>query len=531
MSDSHLPYPDREARFAPPNPLRGSTESICPSRPNTPLPELPNDSSFREDDPLDPTEQQPSRNPNLVASYERTPGPTSQDEFVHLSATPVNRDSIQVTFPNYTSQARSCPFRLFDCAYFLRTGELALWQFNDLSLQVKVATPRFEEIKTWMDFNRVYWVTVSYDTSNGPLPVDSEGTDVRIRSDVLKELCKIVINRFKMRFLWLDKLCVFQHSTKEVCRWRMPAHVKWAFGLAKGTFFLPNGLNQMFPSMHGGKYPVPDCTSDLAVSFRIFLELAFNDNLRDVIIPLTYPLDASHPEQGHPSTSTNSAETYTPDYQVFHVLLKDILKEAISDGVPEVGDASPMAIISPTEPDALVAQTQASHDHNISVDDINDRDYLYRVRIKALLTVLSCRDYLKFYYNGATDEQPTGTTDRRLHYDLARNPMLAIADWEDVIWCTALFYRKADSPAQLVFGLAWLLQDLCDIQHPAQKSALDLVSPLMDRVMEAKALNPMTGETEPDFPMVPFGLSLVVNQFNEISGPCSKLASWNRVPS
>ncbi|KAM5541259.1 hypothetical protein V8D89_005188 [Ganoderma adspersum] len=516
MSYPPLPSPDRAATFAPPNSPCSSSERIWQFRSDTPASERANNNSF-EEDPLHPTEQQLSRvqNPETISqeylgsthdTIPRAPGRTDQRLRIpvlsFLSTEPVNQDSIHVTFLRSTSQAHDCPFRLLDCAQFLDTGRIALWEFGGVadSLQAKVAIPKFEEIKTWMHSNCIYWVAVSYDASDCPLSVHLEAQDVHIRSDVLKELCKVAIRRFKMGFLWLDKLCVSQKLTTEVSRWRMPGNMKWAFGLARGILFLPNGLNRTLPVLHGGELPVPARTSDLAVSFRTFLELAFNNSLKDVVVPVVYQAQ-SHPEQGHPLQSTDQAadseeDQGTPDLPVFTVFLRDMLKEVISEEASEVG-GDPQAVIDPTEPNTLVMQMQQNHTPNVLVNDIYDTESRHRLQVKALLTVLSCRDYLKSYYSDAINGGPTGT-DRH-----ARNPILAMADWEEAIWCTVLVFRSADSPAQLVFGLAWLLQDLYDIQNPVQKSALDLISTVMDAVIKAEGLNLVTGETELEFPMMP----------------------------
>ncbi|KAI1783317.1 hypothetical protein LXA43DRAFT_1133290 [Ganoderma leucocontextum] len=329
-----------------------------------------------------------------------------------------------------------------------------------------------------------------------------------IQYDVLKMLCMAAKKRFRAKYLWLDKLCVRQDSPMEMSRWRMPSNVKRAFGFAKGTLVLLNGLCRMPPLLPpGGTYPVLARSSDFAVSLRAFLELAFNKSLQDIAVLLAF--DPGHNEvlrrhqfnreQGHPSAD---ADRRVPDLQAITISFKTFLENSVQVG----GDSNAQPMISriTSELDSeLLAQIRLDRDDpNMFVND--DTESRHRSRVKTLLALLSCRDQLLRQNSMRDGDVPSDPT--------------RMGDWEVAIWYNVLYARTADSCGQFIFGLAWLLQDLHDVGRPAPP---DLVSSVMARARER--LDDVTGEADLRIPWVHAVLPFLVYKFNEIRGPSLKV--------
>ncbi|KAM5536275.1 hypothetical protein V8D89_010052 [Ganoderma adspersum] len=365
---------------------------------------------------------------------------SSVGRHILLSSPSIQDNFIQITFPSHDPGDRNCPFRLVDCWYFLQTGTVAVWQFDQPSLQATVEIPQFQEIEASVD--QIYdWVAVSYD--------DSDTRELRtsrrrsedafesrvaqyspIRRDVLMSLCNVATQQFGVGYLWLDKLCVFQNSTTEVGRWNMPGNVKWAFGLAKGTLILLNGLCKALPERRGDAYNprVLADTSDLVVSLRVFLELAFNNNLKSVVIPFR-GFHESHHERRYPSAEMDHRAGMPPHVvRGYTMPLKGFLETLALDmrSLQTVGSAVGRTL----ELDERIARLQLGPDPTaLGPDNTWRQSYLNRVN--NLLSLLSSRDKIKHPQEGFSEYS------EEWHEE--------ISNWEVAIWRSVLLDRKTNS--------------------------------------------------------------------------------------
>ncbi|KAM5536274.1 hypothetical protein V8D89_010051 [Ganoderma adspersum] len=402
---------------------------------------------------------------------------------------------------------------LLDCDRFLKSnGELTVLEFDEefMRATVNVNSETFKNMESWVRSSCYHWVAVSYDSStsttsqdhanNVTFEVFQDTFKFHIRYDVLKLLCEAARDRFQANYLWLDRLCI---QGDEMAMWRLPGNIRRAFGFAKGTLVLPNGLSQMLPLfLPEGKYHAIFHTSDLVRSLRVLLELSFTASLENVVVPLT-----SYP-QAHLSLNTGCPSAEAAYYwQVTTIplakfLCPDKMGGYISQPVPNY----PTNVLDPVLHLALI--------------QLNDSEQL-RLQGLSLLALLSYREW--------KEADPSNTQNETSYQgpNLGSNRTVVMANWEEAIWRNVLFHRTADTPIQLVLGLAWLLQDFCNVYRCMEPSHLDLVSVVTNDVGVGQIPESGYATTgilaNQNYATIPFGLSIVVSRFQKISAPSSKL--------
>ena len=433
------------------------------------------------------------------------------------------------------------PFRLFDCNHFLDYGQLRVQEIDNdtLCADIDVNLQSFATMQAWQTQTRMSWVAVSYDST---IPSDAEARSppmfevggFLIRHDVLQLLCIFVRKWLGLDYLWLDGLCVRQDSLEEKSRWRLPGNVKRVFGCAKATVILLNGLYQLPPSLKpGSTRPVFPPAPDFAGSLRVFLELAFTRNLKSTSLlftPFEFP--------------SKSMELTAEDLEAARIPLEIFLRAAQGESF-QLGGGFNLSFNIPI------------NTFKLSLDNVDRRSNKTNScrRAETLLSLLSCRDQLS-----PPAESESGKSTHRTQLQL--NPETAAGNWEDAIWHNILFARDADSGSQFIFGLTWLLQDLCgalcqwridsEVQrqwqhyytqqsYPAQcplpvpqghyyptqqpqQVGRELKRPQPDLVTHVIAasrekVDKATGEVSRRVPFVHVMLPILIDKFNDIRGP------------
>lgn len=408
------------------------------------------------------------------------------------------------------SEDSRCPFRLFDCKRFLDQDDLLVHEFyaDFLCAQRGADDQRtLDQMRGWASIPGHSWVAVSYDSTKRPDDDSQVSTFMTnpdgfpIRYDVLKLICDFAYTCLKVKYLWLDKLCVRQDSPMETFRWSLPGNMMRAFGCATKTFVLLNGLGRMPPSVQqSGSWgivfgPAPDFVSSL----RVFLELVFSRGLQETVILL-------NPGHLPPESKGLIVEDLTAAMLPFEGFLR---YSAQTQDLPLGGDLRPQWVIPINTFRTL---PPAQNEQGAQCDGRS-----HRSPAESLYALLSSRDQLHF--RGSTPE-----------IYMHRAEMLG--SWEVAIWELVLS-RKADSCGQFVYGLTWLLQDLCNAsvhQRPdpgaipsrMQIPTCDLISSVMESVKGSGGLFD-TGDFKPYNPLVQCILAIIVDTFNKIQRPSQKL--------